>query len=185
MLPVGANSLREPRNSKENRDNMESKECIACGTVFYRLSRHDCNWNKRKYCQKSCGKKYAGAIYDKEHRITILKRSYAMPVTTSGKHMPTRAVTPGQRMRWLRLSESACGKKIQVTAEYVSHKTGLTTDEIAELEIGPASAIMSDVHRMVCKTMKWPVKLLEVDEEVWLDEVRKARLTSGPERPKF
>lgn len=99
--------------------------------------------------------------------------------------MPTRAITPGQRMRWLRLSESACGKKIQVTAEYVSHKTGLTTDEIAELEIGPASAIMSDVHRMVCKVMKWPVKLLEVDEEVWLDEVRRARLTSGPERPKF
>jgi len=38
---------------------------------------------------------------------------------------------------------------------------------------------------MVCKVMKWPKKLLTVDEDVWLDEVRKAQLTSGPERQKF
>ena len=164
----------------------ESRNCLACGTPFYRTTEIPSNWARKVYCTKKCGRRYAGMIYDGTKRGSrILKRSYVMPVTVTGKYMPTRAVSPGQRMRWLRLSESECGRKVQVSIDYVSHKTGLTVEEITDLEVGEAAGIMSEVHRMVCKVMKWPVKLLTVDDSVWLEEVRRARLTSRPENQKF
>lgn len=165
----------------------ESRNCLACGTPFYRTTEIPSNWARKVYCTKKCGRRYAGMIYDGTKRKTprILKRSYVMPVTVTGKYMPTRAVSPGQRMRWLRLSESDCGRKVQVSIDYVSHKTGLTVEEITDLEVGESAGIMSEVHRMVCKVMKWPAKLLTVDDSVWLEEVRRARLTSRPENQKF
>lgn len=96
---------------------------------------------------------------------------------------PEQALTPGQRLRWLRVSYSTCGTKTPWTTEMLAEKTealeereNLSVYMIEDLEKGSARKLREERSETACMALGVPVRLLSVSQKKFVEVVRSAGL---------
>jgi hypothetical protein len=154
-----------------------SKECANCHEVIRpRAQEGRSNWQARKFCDARCRTQFYSELKQKN----AAPRMY-LPVGTPMD--PEQAVTPGQRLRWLRVSYSTCGRKTPWTTEMLAEKTEALQDRenlsvymIEDLEKGSARKLREERSETACMALGVPVKLLSVSQKKFVDVVCSAGL---------
>jgi hypothetical protein len=139
----------------------ETKTCINCGRTFgpERWSKRR-DWNQRETCSRSC-----------------FQRSWRGSEFTLSDIDPKNCTTKGQRVKFLRLSESECGSK-----KPISNNEFRSICRMGDMTI---KAIESDNpnitgwEKQVCAALRVPISILTIPLEKWLAVVQNAKLKAA------
>jgi hypothetical protein len=122
----------------------ESKTCAGCQQVFRpRPKQKRSHWDSVENCSPKCG----GAA----RRARVVR-----DLDPADQH------APGQRLRWLRLSESPCGKKQPISQDAMAMACGLSRKSLASIEQGQPTIWGKEGILRLCAYLRIEPKLLRV-----------------------
>ena len=153
------------------------KQCALCATeIRPRAWESRTNWALRKFCNAEC----RSAHNEKLKKQKAIGRTY-LPVGTVLD--PAEMYSPGQRLRWLRVSYSTCGLKRPWTTAMLSEKTAALPDRAAlsifiieDLEKNTMRKLKSERQETACMALGVPVALLTVSQKKFVAVVKRAGL---------
>lgn len=139
----------------------ETKTCVNCGKSFgpHPYSKRS-DWRQRETCCRHC-----------------FNQSWNGSEMVLSDIDPAGCVTRGQRVKFLRLSQSECGTK-----KPISNNAFLSICQMGDMTI---KGIESDNPNMigwenkVCAALRVPVSILTIPLDKWLAVVKKAGLTAA------
>ena len=138
-----------------------SKTCAMCGVVFHpRPGIPKGEWRKLKCCSEECSNRSG--------------RGYKVRKTPIN---PANCRTIGERIRFLRLSKSPCGKKTPWSVRYMAQLTGCCDNTIENVEAGN-TVIVPGVVGMICEALKVDPDWLVWSEKKWTRIISAANLTA-------
>jgi len=182
------------------------KQCEACGKSFGcpdGIRRHV--WQARKYCSQPCSSK-ARRMKSDEWRATVTKVCWVcnqvfrpLPgvrwqawirkdicdrfcgaAACQGRRVvvadPLEQVQPHQRLKWLRLSSSKCGKKIPWSIEVMGEGCAVTGSALWKVECG--GGVTGGWIPAAAKRLRVPDSLFTVPVEKFAKVVTDAGLSA-------
>ena len=155
----------------------EVKQCALCATeIRPRAWESRTNWALRKFCNAEC----RSAHNEKLKKQKAVGRTY-LPVGTVLD--PAEMYSPGQRLRWLRVSYSTCGLKRPWTTAMLSEKTASLPDRaplsifiIEDLEKNTMRKLKAERQETACMALGVPVAILTVSQKKFVGIVKRAGL---------
>lgn len=152
----------------------KTKVCRNCNAEFGpREKENRRDWSERKSCSNICGVHYRA----KQSRKNQPETNWIPAGTVLD---PADATTPGQRLRWLRLAASTCGRKKPMELEVIGDKIGLSRDVVSNLELGLTAKDAEKRYGMCLAAMGLTApgqqKILTIKQEKFVRVVKEAGL---------
>ena len=156
------------------------KNCAHCNSeIRPRSWESSTKWAMRRYCGAEC----RAAHNENLARIKRAKGRMYLPVGTVLD--PAEMHSPGQRLRWLRVSYSTCGLKTPWTTGMLAEKTaalpdreGLSVYTVEDLERGTPRKDKTERMKTMCIALGVPPEILTVSQAKFVAVVKKAGLLS-------
>lgn len=185
----------------------DTKDCKLCGCVIERGTLDNYHWDRTKYCGHRCAALHRGVIIggwknDKKQckacglqfgpKPGMTKGSWraiqccsdeCSNITKSGytvrrlKMEPAACITTGQRVKFLRLSKSPCGKKTPWSVRYLAKLAGCGDGSIEKVEADTV-VLVPGVIDMICAALKIKPEWLTWSEKKWTRVISSANLTA-------
>lgn len=154
------------------------KNCAHCNNeIRPRSWESRTNWAMRRYCGAEC----RSAHNENLAKIKRAKGRMYLPVGTPLD--PAEMHSPGQRLRWLRVSYSTCGRKTPWTTGMLAEKTAALPDRdalsvciIEDLERGKMRKLKAERTETACIALGVPVEILTVSQKKFVAVVKRAGL---------
>jgi DNA-binding XRE family transcriptional regulator len=137
------------------------KVCAGCGRTFRPTPKQKrSHWDSVCNCSPKCG--------------SAARRNRVVEDLD-----PAKQHTPGARLRWLRLSTSACGRKQPISQDAMAMACQMSRKSLASIEQGQASVwgTPADIDRL-CEYLRINPKLLRIPTEQWVKIITDATLTA-------
>lgn len=139
----------------------ETKTCVNCEKQFRpHLRSKKSDWMKKDTCSRRC--------------FSRLSNGAELIVSDID---PRKCVTKGQRVKFLRLSQSACGTKTPISTNAFRSICQMGDRTIKGIEADNPNMIGWD--QKVCAALRVPVAILTIPLDKWLAVVKKAGLTAA------
>jgi len=139
----------------------ERKNCAGCQVEMRPTPKQKrSHWDSISNCSPKCG------AASRRDRVVG-------PLDPADQH------TPGARLRWLRLSQSPCGRKKPISQDVMGAACKIGRKSLASIEQGLASAWgdPEDIQRL-CLYLGAPVEWLTIPTEKWVRKVTALKLTA-------
>ena len=154
------------------------KQCAHCNSeIRPRSWESRTKWAMRRYCGAEC----RAAHNENLAKIKRAKGRVYLPVGTVLD--PAEMHSPGQRLRWLRVSYSTCGLKTPWTTGMLAEKTAAIPDRealsvftIEDLERNKMRKLKAERTATACLALGVPPALLAVSQKKFVSVVKKAGL---------
>ncbi len=185
----------------------ETKECGLCKCTIYRGDRDSQKWGKMRYCSQRCSALHRGVLIggwrnDKKECKVCGSMFGARPGITKGcwraikccsdecsnisksgytvrrlKMQPAACITTGQRVKFLRLSKSPCGKKTPWSVRYLAKLAGCGDGTIEKVEADMV-VLVPGVIDAICVALKIKPEWLTWSEKKWTRVISETKLTA-------
>ena len=157
-----------------------TKPCLHCGQGFAPAGSVDSiMWIRAKFCGRPC----SNAHWKAEQKLRLSDEHIA---NVGGVIPPEDARTPQERLRWLRLSYSTCGRKVPWSRTQLAQRAKILTRSVESCEMGELTQSNNSVMLAICEALglktQDQLRLLTVSQSKFVSVVKAAGLIAKPIR---